>query len=93
MDEIPNECPGLTAPDAISKWGVVPPNVLRGKPARMLVLLSADWGLILIEVEDREASERRELAYLCNWYVVIALAVALVFSAPDVFGGNSLILL
>ena len=42
---------------------------------------------ILSEAEDGQASALRELAYLRNGHVVTALALALVFSAPDVFGG------
>ena len=37
------------------------------------------------EAEDRQTSEQRELAYLRNGHVVTALVV---FSAPDVFGGQ-----
>ena len=48
----------------------------------------SDLGPILTEAEDRQASEGRELAYLCSWYVVTALVLALAFSALDVVGGQ-----
>ena len=47
-----------------------------------------DLAHILSEAEGRQASRQRELASLRNGHVVTALALALVFSAPDVFGGQ-----
>ena len=54
----------------------------------MWQLVISDLASIPSEAEDRQASGQRELAYLRNGYVVTALALALVFSAPDVFGGQ-----
>ena len=69
-------------------------SVLLRKSARMRVRVIRQQQVFsalapsLSKAEDRQASDRRELACLRNGYVVTALALALVFSALDVFRGQ-----